>query len=431
MPPTKSNIRPKPKAYNDHNVYILGAGFPAEAGLPLVKLFMNRMRDAVAWLEGQPGRDREVTAIERVLDFRLRAAAAAYRVPLDVENVEELFSLASASEGGELADDMALAIAATLDFAQNDHIQNEASRPREYRFYQVGVLDPSSWTKPTNWEPPLPQIEGSLKAGHAKGEWYSCPPYEYYVGIMGGYFNEPTRTRRDTLITFNYDLTAEIALRDLRIPFSYGLSGRSVNFGPGTSSLMLSEEYAPQSAPRVLKLHGSINWAIPGGVGQKLTFYKDYADLREKRLTPVLVPPTWRKYFGGQLSDVWDTAVRSLRTATRIVILGYSIPQTDLHFKYLLATGLQDNISLRKIVFVNPDLAPPDQADPLKARLFGVLGEQHFRRDLIEFVPEKTSNFFHGPKDTTKHQLYRDSIGRPLPAFYTAATSYMTFPPFF
>ena len=37
------------KAYNDQNVYILGAGFSAEAGLPLIKDFMNRMRDAAAW----------------------------------------------------------------------------------------------------------------------------------------------------------------------------------------------------------------------------------------------------------------------------------------------------------------------------------------------------------------------------------------------
>ena len=64
------------KAHNDHNVYILGAGFAAEAGLPLIYDFMNRMRDAAAWLAEHGGRDPEVNAIEEVLDFRLRAAAA-------------------------------------------------------------------------------------------------------------------------------------------------------------------------------------------------------------------------------------------------------------------------------------------------------------------------------------------------------------------
>ena len=61
------------KAHNDRNVYILGAGFAAEAGMPLVREFMNRMRDAAAWLELQGNRAREIKAIERVLDFRLRA----------------------------------------------------------------------------------------------------------------------------------------------------------------------------------------------------------------------------------------------------------------------------------------------------------------------------------------------------------------------
>jgi hypothetical protein len=268
----------RPKAYNDHNAYILGAGFAAEAGLPLVKDFMNRMRDAAAWLEEQTGRGREVEAIERVLDFRLKAAAAAYRVPLDVENVEELFSLASASEGGELTSDMALAIAATLDFAAHDHHQREVERAKEYRFYQIGVLD-SPWTKPMHWESPSRQVEESLKSGQIKGEWYSCPPYELYLGIMGGYFNKPVGESRDTIITFNYDLTPEESLRDLRVPFSYGLSGKS--FNPGTSGA-LSEEYASANTLRLLKLHGSVHWAIPGEVGQKLTFYASYGELWER-----------------------------------------------------------------------------------------------------------------------------------------------------
>src|SRR5882672_7813554 len=94
------------KARNDHNVYILGAGFAVEAGLPVIFDFMNRMRDAAAWLAEQGGRDKEVDAIEEVLDFRLRAAGAAYRTPIDVENVEELFSLASARGGESLAQNM-------------------------------------------------------------------------------------------------------------------------------------------------------------------------------------------------------------------------------------------------------------------------------------------------------------------------------------
>ena len=87
------------RAHNDHNVYILGAGFAAEAGLPLIKGFTNRMRDAAAWLEEQVGRKRELEAISHVLKFRLKAAGAAHRVPLNVENIEELFSLGVRQRG--------------------------------------------------------------------------------------------------------------------------------------------------------------------------------------------------------------------------------------------------------------------------------------------------------------------------------------------
>lgn len=431
MPPNESNTRPRPKAHNDHNVYILGAGFAAEAGLPLIKDFMNRMRDAAAWLEGQSDRQREIAAIENVLDFRLKAAAAACNVALDVENVEELFSLASASAGGRLAEDIGLAIAATLDFARHDFQEREAQRPKEYRFYQVGVADFSNRPQPPNWGPPLPNVEDEIKQGRIKGQWYTCPPYEFYTGIIGGYFNPPSAERRDTIITFNYDLTIETALYALEIPFSYGLSGKSVNFGLEATGSIVSEECASQDALRLLKLHGSVNWAPPDEVGKKLTLYRGYDEVRQNHLTPLLVPPTWRKYFAGQLSEVWDAAVKALRTATRIIILGYSMPTTDIHFKFLLAAGLQDNISLRKLFFVNSALSQQNEGEELKSRLFNMVQTALFDRGTVEFIDAKTSEFFHGPKDTSRQPLYRESIGRPLPAFYTASAPYMTFPPYF
>jgi hypothetical protein len=100
---------------NDHNVYILGAGFSREAGLPLISDFLSQMRDGYDWLI-QQNRPLEAKAIDDVLKFRLAAASAAYWVNLDLENIEELFSLAFANTDG-IATSMQLAIAATLDYA--------------------------------------------------------------------------------------------------------------------------------------------------------------------------------------------------------------------------------------------------------------------------------------------------------------------------
>jgi hypothetical protein len=450
------------KAYNDHNVYILGAGFSAEARLPLVKDFMNRMRDAAAWLEEQDGRDREREAIEQVLKFRLSAAGAAFRVPLKVENVEELFSLASASGDEELAKAMPAAIAATLDYAR-------ATAPPllEHERFDVGVVDVSGWPKPADWEPPPTYIRQRMMNGEFKGGWYSCPPYDFYVGVMCSYFNQGDATRRDTIISFNYDTVVEDVFRNLGIGTDYGFPDGSIEYDPSASDLKAS---ASGRRVEVLKPHGSFNWAAlwpeqqerfirkylevkiaeaheKGALGgevlkemfgrsfenillPRLRVYGDYSALRND--TPwaaslFLSPPTSQKRFGSYLSQVWDRAVEALQTATRIVILGYSIPETDQHFRYLLGAGLRDNISLRRVFFVNPALTEDGPRDELERRLLRVFRREHLEDGVIELVPTDIRGFFAGPRSMGE-ESYRAKIGRTLnPTGYSPGNAPWTF----
>ena len=159
---------------------------------------------------------------------------------------------------------------------------------------------------------------------------------------------------------------------------------------------------------------------------QTLTVYQDYEDVLNRRLTPALAPPTWRKDFLGQLPYVWGKAVDTLRTATRIVVLGYSIPSTDQHFKYLLAAGLQDNISLRKVFIVNPALAEEDTKQHLERRLFNLFRRDLFDQGIIEPVPTDLREFFTG--SSVGRESYRARIGRPLnPSGYTWDTAPWTF----
>ena len=419
------------RAYNDHNVYILGAGFSAEAGLPVIKDFMNRMRDAAAWLEEQGGREQELQAIERVLEFRLRAAAAAYRVPLNVENVEELFSLASASAGEGLAEDMALAIAATLDYARST-----APPPAEHQCFTLGILDVLDWTKPPNWLSPPAHIQQQVQSGQLKGQWSGCPPYEFYLGVMCGYFNKGGPNRSDTIITFNYDLLIEKSLEALGVPFGYGCEVSRDK----SAETMVSMDV--EAKVQVLKLHGSINWtafsdylsspdeeerrARPAQLEQAEDWelptskgypgprvFGSYSELRARGLHPLLVPPTWRKDIGIDLSAIWRAAVTALRTATRIVMLGYSVAPTDQHFKFLLAAGLQDNISLRKVFFVNPALAKQETGKQLEERLFGLLRPEHFDQGIVAPVATDIREFLAGPKNMGG-ESHRAHIGRPL-----------------
>ena len=73
-----------PFTHNDRNVYILGAGFSKDAGHPIIREFLNAMRDSVQWLEDQ-GWDAEVESVGKVMKFRLGAASATHRVEVDLE----------------------------------------------------------------------------------------------------------------------------------------------------------------------------------------------------------------------------------------------------------------------------------------------------------------------------------------------------------
>lgn len=359
------------KLENDRNVYILGAGFSVDRGLPTIKNFMFVMRDAHNWLEAN-GRKVEADAIASVLQFRQDAAAAAYRIRLDLENIEELFSLASASSR-KLTKEIQIAIAATIDF------KLKTSSEREVRFQFDG--DKEIW--PKTWKANFFQ-----NAFPVRGE-VSCKAYEYFLTALLANWNNDANYNDNSFITFNYDLLLENALDSLAIPYTYGFT---------------TKQEKDSNRVEVLKLHGSLNWSRTSA-SNSYSIHKSYDELQNKNLTPELIPPTWRKLFTGQLRQVWDRSLKSIENATRIVVIGFSMPETDSHFKYLIAAGLQNNISLREIVFVNPDKELIEKRANL---LFGEITKQ----SSVEIIGCGLSDFL--KQGTSKSVI--GGHGRPIPS---------------
>jgi hypothetical protein len=357
----------EPPLKTDHNVYILGAGFSAPAGMPVIRVFMPRMREAAEWLL-EAKRPIEAKAIRDVLAFRERAAAAAYRTRIDVENVEELFGLASAMEAITLRAQMRLAIAATLDCCKQTFAPEPFNLTIPETLYNTGILARTKW-KPTA-DPSM------LAPGAPKMLTARVHPVEACVAGMLGLLGTASKRAENSVISLNYDLEVEAALDTLGLRASYGFS---------TKKLTNKAPYISADAPlRLLKLHGSLNWVRPGYRGGRLTAHPNY-DHREG--APVLIPPTWRKDFPAQLAEVWDTAVRVLREATRIIVLGFSLPPTDLHIRYLLAAGLAGNISLRQIVFVDPDI------EKVSKRALGLFRPELVERGALAFQGSTASTF--------------------------------------
>jgi hypothetical protein len=70
---------------------------------------------------------------------------------------------------------------------------------------------------------------------------------------------------------------------------------------------------------------------------------------------PVLIPPSWGKSpETAFLCQVWTKAAEKLKQAWQIVIIGYSLPVTDVFFKHLLGVAIKDNNHLSAVSIVNP-----------------------------------------------------------------------------
>jgi hypothetical protein len=336
--------------HNDNNVYILGAGFSMPAGIPGVRGFLNKVRDARSWLKnsGKPG---ELEAVERLLTFRHECSGASDRTRIDLENIEDLFSLAAADAGPIATKYLPLAMAATIRFSL-------ATAPKTTRSIDVKPQLFAGSGPPRGWE-------------MVGGGRFAVPLYDLLVGLMTGALTDD-HPGSDTVITFNYDLLVEEAAHRLGLGIDYQL--------PANTAFTDSDAMAARRGDRnvtILKLHGSCNWSL-GDDGKSISVHGSYDALRAVEKTPHLIPPTWQKGFADVEGHVWSSAVSALRTATRVFVIGFSIPPSDLHFRYLLAAGLRSNSSLRSIVFVNPD-------DSVKERCFRVLREDLHGNGVLSF----------------------------------------------
>jgi hypothetical protein len=54
------------------------------------------------------------------------------------------------------------------------------------------------------------------------------------------------------------------------------------------------------------------------------------------------------------VQPVWEHALKELRSAYRIIIIGYSMPETDTFFKHLLVLALAENEEIQELIVINP-----------------------------------------------------------------------------
>ena len=206
---------------------------------------------------------------------------------------------------------------------------------------------------------------------------------QWFEGLLAHW-----RSHKSDVITLNYDTLIESASttmhdqeqdRELQreLPRTNDLVG---SFPPAPPSRGLFGEETVSSFS-LHKLHGSTNWYGRLGSSDMLSIVRfDYMTPNwgeeERRLDRAMtalkdslqvmvLPPVADKsalYGNATMSVIWQRALTALKGADRLVVFGYSVPQTDTSILALLATGVTADT---KITIVDP--RPEGVADRLAA----------------------------------------------------------------
>ena len=232
-------------------------------------------------------------------------------------------------------------------------------------------------------------------------------PYGDFDKLIKHLHEDAFPRHTSSVITFNYDIAADMAL------FWEGL-GPDYGMGPIPGSLI-----------PLLKLHGSLNWASQkdsGGIypidlkdylnKYKVDFFSEATRCKvpigshikgyfrenpnvKVEPEPVIVPPTWNKAGHHRaLSKVWANAAHHLGEAEHLFIIGYSLPQTDLFFRLLYALGTVGGSPLKNIIVYNPDNTGEVDARFKEMLGPGAISRYQYKSKTFEAAIEDIESYF-------------------------------------
>jgi hypothetical protein len=181
------------------------------------------------------------------------------------------------------------------------------------------------------------------------------------------------------IVSFNWDLILDHLVFDGQVA--------TVNYG-------LTQHLG--NGPLLLKPHGSLNWykgteidVISQSKRIEIFHHKDEQkcvhafkhprDIKSKsgkKYPPLIIPPTYLKDFRPSIfRQLWKNCTDVLSTPKRVVFLGYSLPEADLHAQFIFRCGFYNQIHGRlkadgtrhrptgpaEVIIVNPAMDASDR----------------------------------------------------------------------
>jgi hypothetical protein len=379
------------------NVIILGAGFSFNAGIPLSSEFVEKMRDYA--LRGTCN-GKELSASDKDIfskAYILMRKLSNYHIGanFDDRNIEDILSILSFKiTGGSRTDKksfniMIQAISRTIELScqiKRDGNPDELST-RENDFYKLFWKAIFRRFQNTSIIPTIITFNYDLVLERGL--------FQYLIST-----GDIQHTNRDSFFPYDGIILRYHYMNDITYKV-FDVEWRSGELGTTIKNCELTQLKKPLVI-EVLKLHGSLNFPM-NRLGEK-TEIQPPTNVVEK---PFIIPPISSKSISKDSEKIWKLAIQSLQGAKNIVIVGYSLPPTDIYVQYFLKTAIGSNLDLRKITVFNPDLFKPNEArNKMRERYSDCFSQQIIKRK-INFEPQSSRRI----TNTTTHIDYEKYMG--------------------
>lgn len=165
----------------------------------------------------------------------------------------------------------------------------------------------------------------------------------------------------DAFVSFNYDCVLDDSLRrkgagKWNARYGYCVKLRGSDGGLSGDSYWTAEDPPDKDLTiKVHKVHGSLHFKEErNALTLKQRPYGNPRSAVGDLKFSIIPPESSKSYDNGRFGQAMQSAHRSLRGASRVVVIGYSLPPSDQHAEALFRFGAKKD-ALDSLVIVNPD----------------------------------------------------------------------------
>ena len=287
-----------------HVVYLLGAGFSAPLGLPVMRDFLIKSKDMFAIHPRQYASFRNIFALIN----QMGSIQSYYQA--DLFNIEEILSILEMDQqiAGRRSRRFARFIADVVSFhTPPDPIADVARFTANWR--ERPMTENMEWLPYFYFAASLLRIRMRQQQSPGSSTFPVNP--------------DNSNTVVYSIVTLNYDLVFEKLSQYLTSCFPH--DGR-LEFALRSAPINATDHHLVPLA----KLHGSVD-------------------------CDNIIAPTWNKAIARKILKVWTAAHKLLSSANEIRIIGYSLPVADAYIKYLLKSAVVKSPHLKRIDIICRD----------------------------------------------------------------------------